>query len=105
MIVKGINDTPATAGRKPARLPVPIADTAPVGEDPQAKRGGRRYAERFRLRPVRPSAPFLAQLALQYDEAAFLRRARLERSEHAARVYAAGPAPRMSRGRKADISV
>lgn len=88
MIIKAVNENPVTAERRQALLPVPVEDVAPAGEDREGK--GERASWVFKLPrrwPGRPSAAFLAQLCLQYDDASRQRQARLERTERAARIY------------------
>lgn len=107
MIIKAVNENPVTAERRP-QLPVPVEDVAEAGD---ARNGNRRRTARgfatAKRWPARPSAPFLAQLCLQYDDASRQRRTRLERTERAARSYDAALAasPEPAKGRQANFRI
>jgi hypothetical protein len=94
MSVSAVNGSPITGREDRPKLPVPVVSVAKSGDGPARRHQPRHnFPAGTRFLPlVRPVAPFLAQLALQYDEIGVVRRRRVERLEMAARSYHAAPA-------------
>ena len=90
-ITKVNKSPPVTHGEKRFFAPVPRnapedrGNTAIMGSEHDYSATGNRHKHRL----VRPLAPFLAQLSLQYDDITAARRKRRERLEAATRSYAA----------------
>ena len=89
---------PRPQGRK--LLPVPQKHNQTPGQEADGAGEGGPKRQPATLRPASigtPTAPFLAQLALQYDDVSASRAARSERQTAAAEAYVAGRTARQAR--------
>jgi hypothetical protein len=107
MTVSAIHGSAVASEDYKRRLPVPVVRETRGSQD----RAGNRFvpsrflpSQRQLLPLARPAAPFLAQLALQYDDIAVVRSQRQERMRQAARSYpGSGQVTSAAAGRRSNI--